>query len=333
VQPPFRQPPRTRSHNGQLRRVGVELEFAALSADAGAEAVQSLFGGEIERRSPHRFHVRATRLGDFTCELDVRLAHDPDPAAAKLSDDERPPDGILDRLKDQLRESFGDLSAAIMPYEIVCPPIAIDQVDQLEALLGALREAGARGTRASPLYAFGVQFNPELADGGVAWITAVLKSHLLLSDWLRAVMRIDPSRRLSAFATPFPAAYATLVLDRDYWPESPQLIDDYLTHNPTRNRELDMLPLLGWLDEDRVRATVTDPRLKTRPALHYRLPDANLDDPDWCLAVEWNRWLVVERLAERRDLLEQMGQSYLANQDKWLRERWALRASEWLMTA
>jgi hypothetical protein len=37
-------PPRTRAHDGGPRKIGVELEFAARDAGAGAGIVQHLFG-------------------------------------------------------------------------------------------------------------------------------------------------------------------------------------------------------------------------------------------------------------------------------------------------
>ena len=60
-----------------------------------------------------------------------------------------------------------------------------------------------------------------------------------------------------------------------------------------------MLPLFAWIDEDRVRTTIDDPRIKPRPTFHYRLPNAQVSDSLWSLAEDWNRWVVVETLADR----------------------------------
>jgi hypothetical protein len=326
-------PPLTLTPEGAMRRIGVEVEFAALSAEAGARQVAALFGGTVEREDPHRYHVRGARLGDFTCELDTQYAHRPygDTPVPEAGEGGMAP--LLLRFQDSFRELFGDVSAAVMPCEIVCPPIPLDRLPQLEPLIGALEEAGAVGTRASPFYGFGVQLNVEIAESGAAWILAMLKSYLLLSDWLRAVMRIDVTRRLVAFANPFPADYVALVADPDYAPDRDRLIDDYLRHNPTRNRELDMLPLFAWLDAERVRRVIDDPRIKPRPAFHYRLPDANFGQPGWGLLVEWGRWRVVERCAEDAALLAAMGAAYRTSRSRFGGHEWALRASEWVMTA
>ncbi|NNC55402.1 MAG: hypothetical protein HKO07_06755, partial [Pseudomonadales bacterium] len=83
----------------------------------------------------------------------------------------------------------------------------------------------------------------------------------------------------------------------DYKPGVEQLIDDYLTHNPTRNRSLDMLPLFAHLDEQRVRNTIDDDRIKARPTFHYRLPNCDIDSPDWNIDLSWSLWLQVEKLA------------------------------------
>ena len=71
----LRKPPRLNNLGGVERRVGIELEFAALSARDGASLVQSLFGGLIDEEDPHRFHITNTELGRFTSELDTQYAH------------------------------------------------------------------------------------------------------------------------------------------------------------------------------------------------------------------------------------------------------------------
>jgi hypothetical protein len=97
-----------------------------------------------------------------------------------------------------------------------------------------------------------------------------------------------------------------------YWPGVPGFLDDYLAFNPTRNRDLDMLPLLLHLDEARVRAALPNEKINSRPAFHYRLPDARVSDPGWSVAPDWNRWVAVERLAHDRERLESVGLAFLA---------------------
>lgn len=159
----------------------------------------------------------------------------------------------------------------------------------------------------------------------------MLKAYLLLSDWLRAIMNVDVTRRVAAFSDPFPSHYVLATVHPDYWPPVQRLIDDYLRSNPTRNRELDMLPMFAWFDEERVRRAVQDNRVKKRPTFHYRLPDANIGREGWSLMLEWNRWRLVEELAEDRERLNRMGAAYIENARHFIPKNWAVPASEWLL--
>ena len=120
---------------------------------------------------------------------------------------------------------------------------------------------------------------------------------MLLSDWLRGEIDVDPTRKLLPHTHPFPAAYLRKILDADYAPELDALIRDYVSLNPTRNRELDMLPLFAHLAPDTLDKFIEDDRIKARPTFHYRLPNTELSDPDWRIVDEWNRWVAVEKLA------------------------------------
>jgi hypothetical protein len=134
----------------------------------------------------------------------------------------------------------------------------------------------------------------------------------LLNGWLRRQVAPDPTRNLLGFADPFPAAYVRKLVSPDYWPDIATFIDDYLSANPTRNRDLDLLPLLLYLDEERVRAALPNEKINGRPTFHYRLPDARVSDPGWSIAPDWNRWVAVERLASNRGRIDAVGASYLA---------------------
>ena len=78
-------------------------------------------------------------------------------------------------------------------------------------------------------------------------ITAFMKSFALLNSWLRREASPDATRNLLGFADPFPADYVRRIASPDYWPDIAAFIDDYLAFNPTRNRDLDLLPLLHHL--------------------------------------------------------------------------------------
>lgn len=321
-------PPRKLNHLGLARRVGVELEFAAVTAGKVATRIVGLYGGSIERDDAHRYRIEGTKFGRFVVELDSQYAH--------RQPGDNPIQGtglaaIMDGFRNTMRSLYGDLGSLVIPYEVVCPPIEIDRLTELEGLLAALREEGARGASDHVLHAFGAQLNPDISTRDPRWILAVLKAEILLSSWLRGVMSIAFARRLLSFVDPFPLAYARKILDPEYWPDTATMIDDYIDHNPTRNRELDMLPLFMWLDEERVRARVAPGLVRPRPTFHCRLPNANISEPMWSLTLEWNRWLVVERLADRPDLLAEMGPAYIANTQSFLPADWALMSSEWLI--
>ncbi|MBO0345484.1 amidoligase family protein [Roseibium limicola] len=323
----FFTPPHSHTTGGELRRVGVELEFAAVSARASANVVQTLFGGNVRELDPHRFEVVDTEFGDFTCELDSQYVHD-NPKDANAD-----PSELKYRLRRSLQELFGDVSSLLVPCEVVCPPIVTTDLPKLAGLVSGLEEAGASGTRENVLYAFGAQFNPEIIEPTGDHIASVLKAYVLLSAWLRKIVDVDPTRRLTSFADPFPPSYQRKIVAPDYWPGLDDLMDMHLKENPTRNRELDMLPLFAHLDEKKVAARVNDPLIKARPTFHYRLPDARLGDPAWSLALEWNRWLMVERLANDRDKLNAMAEDFLRLDAAAKPKPWAWRASEWMVLA
>ncbi len=101
------------------------------------------------------------------------------------------------------------------------------------------------------------------------------------------------------------------VLDPDYWPDLPNLTDDYLAANPTRRRALDLLPLLAHFDEERVRSVLPHEKIGSRPVFHYRLPRAHLSDPAWSIMPDWEHWLLVERLASNLEELGEEGTVFL----------------------
>lgn len=312
------------NHENKPRHVGVEIEFAAVTAEAATGIVRSLFGGEVEAVDPHLFRVRGTDLGDFQCELDFQYAHRPVGGG-------EPPPAPFDEFAAGLREVIGNIGSLLAPCEIVCPPVVMRELPRIEQLCDALRKAGAEGTGENFFYAFGAQLNVEIASRSAEYVTSILKAYLLLSEWLRAEIGVDPTRQLLAFADPFPQAYAELVLSADYWPAMESLIDGYLAYNPTRNRELDLLPLLCWMDESRIRTTLDDPLIKPRPAFHYRLPNAQLQDPDWSIATEWNRWCQVEYLANDRNSLEEACLAWQEHRQVLFPSPWAEQVRPWLM--
>ena len=89
------------------------------------------------------------------------------------------------------------------------------------------------------------------------------------------------------------------------------MANDYLAANPTRKRDLDLLPLFLFLDEARVRTRLPHEEISARPVFHYRLPHASVGDETWSILPDWEAWVAVERLAADRGQLDELGRSYL----------------------
>ena len=297
----FDAPPWTTSWDGRPRCVGVELEFAGLGAHQAALVVAHALGGEIEQldpNDPHAFAVNGTEIGDVSIELDSRYVH--------------PGKSLIKAVGATIASWAGSAASYVIPCEIVTSPIPIERLHEVQRVIDTLREAGAKGTQDTPFYAFGLHFNPEAPRLDAETIVSVLKSFLLLNAWLRRQVAPDATRNLLGFADPFPDLYTRRVVDPDYWPDLPTFLGDYIVANPSRNRDLDMLPLLLYLDEDTVRAKLPNEKIGKRPTFHYRMPDARVSDPGWSIAPDWNRWVAVERLAADRPRLDRLGEAYLA---------------------
>ncbi|MEM6358066.1 MAG: amidoligase family protein, partial [Pseudomonadota bacterium] len=255
------QPPQPCTPGGWPRRVGVEIEFAGLSVLETTALFDRRWGATIEARSRHDMVADLPSLGKAEVALDTRHAK------------HLPEDGDL---TGAIRDVLGDAAGFVVPTEITAPPIEIEHASMLDEMVVVLREAGARGTRASPTNAFATQINIEAPSTAPGGILAILRSFLVLEDWLRVEIDIDPARRLLGFEHRFPLEYQRRVLDPAYAPAVEALIDDYIAANPTRNRPLDLLPILADLDADRVRAALPSEKIKPRPAYHYRLPDCRI---------------------------------------------------------
>ena len=322
---PFILPPHLRDSTGAERKVGVEIEFAGLSAEDAAWIVRHRFGGQVEESDPHRFKVVGTRHGDYTVELDARPAH---PRQFPALDNPFLND-MRDWFERSASEAVGHLISSLVPCEIVTPPIPMTALHELCGLVEALQHEEAMGTDENMAYAFGVHFNPQIVSRAPDYLLSVLRAYLLLEEVLRARHGADLTRRFLPFSDPFPKAYAKLALEPAYAPDIVQLIDDYLVFNNTRNRGLDMLPIFGLIDRDKVRAAVRDGKVSVRPTFHYRIPDARLNDPEWSLERVWTGWVAVEELADRPDLLAEMGRAFIDNFDRLLPADWSEEVSRW----
>ncbi|MCC5875260.1 MAG: amidoligase family protein [Candidatus Sumerlaeia bacterium] len=297
-------PPELHNSDGIERVVGVEMELAGLGLDEILARVSSSTGGRIDRTSDYEGRVLDTPLGDIRVELDASLFRD-----RKLRDFLKHigVSRISDDLGDSIEEFMASEARRFVPYEVIFPPVSLTRLGELEAVREGLVR-GSEGTNASFFNAFGLHLNPELPAVDVGTVVRYLRAFLVLFEHLRELHDVDYTRRISPFIDPFPKEYLLMVLNPDYSPGADGLIDDYISFNPTRNRPLDLLPVLSWMEAERVSHHLPDEKISRRPALHYRLPNCQVDEGDWSITVEWNRWAEVEKLAADPDLLhEAMG--------------------------
>jgi len=324
------QPAHATTADGTPRRIGVEVEFAGLDCAPAAQIVAEITGGKLQAVDRYRYLIEETGQGTYVVELDTQYVH-PEEGGQAEERVQLESERLGRALEEGLRTAVGEVTRMYLPVELVCPPVEIAELPRLDEMTGRLRAAGAMGTRDSMVYAFGLQLNPDLPAMDATTILRYLQAYLVCADWLRRDIGIDLTRRVLPFIQPYPKAYIQRVLDPAYDPDLAQLIDDYLLYNPSRNRDLDLLPLFTFLAPQKVKAAVDDPRLKARPALHYRLPDSRMDDPNWGVVTEWNRWArTVEALADDPDRLHAMAEAYLRYLDDVWFPDWAAAADAWL---
>lgn len=297
-------PPQPLDERGELRRVGVEIEVLDLTIERASGLLIQLFGGHAVRENEYQMTIAETSLGTFGVEVDSS----PLKAIAK----KRKRFHVLSAW-DRVRERFfGAVAEHVTPTEIVTAPIAPEDLVQMDELVRALADAGAVGTEASVVYGIGVHLNPTVPSSRPDVLRDYIRAFTLLYPWLTQVLRPNISRRIQRFIEPYPAAYARVVLDAGYAPSLPELIDDYLAHNPTRNRGLDLLPLFAQLDGPRVKRAIDDDRVSARPTFHFRMPDSRVDELGFRITDQWRAWLEVERLACDASRLEQLSAEALA---------------------
>jgi hypothetical protein len=313
----YRTPPRINNADGKLRTVGFELEFAGLTLDEASAAVRQALHGEVSTATAAEQKITVEGLGEFGVEVDwdflKRLAQQHQARHYELS-------------------LLSDTASLLVPVEVVCPPIEITALWRLDQLVTKLRQAGAKGTDNSLLAAYGVHVNAEIPELSAQVIDAFLKAFCLLQWWLVKTHKVNLTRRITPYVDLYPDRYLRQVISARE-PALAQIIDDYLDHNPTRNRALDMLPLFSELDAERVTATVEDLRIKARPTFHYRLPNCLIDESDWSLAESWNTWCIVEELAARPEDLACLCDEFLLH---WRpafgvdEAAWINRIDQWL---
>lgn len=291
------------------RLVGIEIELGGLTENALARVTQAEFGGDIRRKGDQKYLVENSRLGDIEIYLDTSLRKNRESALKKL--------GL-------------EAARGIIPVEIVFPPVAPDAIAGLDRFCDKARDAGAEGSRDGLLLGYGVHLNVETADSTLAHILPVLQSYALLEDLLRALDPIDPSRRLLPFVDPYPRALVDDLATRSF-ADLDELTLCYLDHVTSRNHGLDMLPIFADLNEPLVHEHISEKqKLSPRPTYHFRLPECRIDEANWSLSQEWDRWCALEAVARNQTCLADLKAGWTEHRGAWttLRPHWAPRSRE-----
>ena len=297
--------------DGASRRVGVEIEFGGLSQRDAAEAILPLLGGSVTAGDNGDLTLTGGDLGRVEIYLDTALRKKASGPLAKAG------------LK---------ASRAVVPVELVTEPLSQMQLPLLDRVRDSLRQAGAVGTGDGVLLGFGVHLNVQTASETGADIPAVVMAFAFLEDWLRARDPMDLSRRVLSFTNSYPRAYLDALAQHPA-----QSLTDFLRlyadHNPTRNRGLDLLPIYAHFAPNAFATQIGgENAVSARPAYHYRMPDCRLDEPDWTLAYEWNRWALVERVARNGSALTALPRIWTEHRKDWSPggPGWADRVTELL---
>lgn len=326
----FQKPPKSTNPFGDERTVGFEFEFTGIEMEEVSLIIKRLYGGKVQQLSTFEFEVTGTKFGDFGLELDAQMIREKKyekilkGIGIDLADYET---------KEIVEDSLKDLASAVVPYEIITPPIPLSTMNELIKLVDELRKHKAQGTGSSFVYAFGLHLNPEIPDDSTQSLLNHLRAFVLLDSWIRKDAAVDVSRRLTPFINKFEEDYLEHILNSDYHPSQTEFIKDYFAFGNSRNRPLDLQPLFMYLDQELTSKLVEDTLTSSRPTFHYRLPNCSLEDESWTLAAEWNRWVLVEMLAVDDKMLQKFCKAYLKmKQDTMIRfdAKWIEFVDRWV---
>lgn len=307
--PAYPSPPSPRNADGEPRRIGVEIEYGGLSVSESIKLAQGLLGGEVEKHGQHRQTLHAPGLGALEFELDMASRHI-DAFAEKEGDD------------DLVRAITGEVVNWLAPVELVAPPLSVDDLHRLEPLIESMRDAGATGASHGAQTAYGMHLNVECQSLEADALLETLAAFALLEEWLRDALQIRFNRRLTGFVKPYPREYVDVLAQDDYRPERPKLFQDYLRHNPTRNRALDLTPIIDLLEPKLAQSVLGEEKRSARPTWHYRLPDAHADKPGWTPRRDWLFWRLIEQAAASPTLMSALRVGWREHQEDWTSSRW-----------
>jgi len=322
-------PPLVTDDAGQPRRAGFEFELGNLPVIEAARALHGAMGGELTINNPFQAVLSGTALGKLKIERDARVLSS---VRYRKWLNQLGLEFEPGSLGHEIEANIDNASSLLVPCEVITEPLAFEHLGRLDDLTDTLEDVGAEGTQESLIYAFGMHINPSLPARDAPTLRRFLQAYLLLSDWIIALSDTDLTRRfLTNFIDPFPQDYVERVLDDAYEPDLDRFTADYLRDNPTRNRALDLLPILMELRPETVTAALRGEEralVKGRPAFHYRLPDCRVNVPGWTAADAWNHWVYIEKLAADEPLLRELMRAWRKSSDSFSlapRYSWTMR--------
>lgn len=326
----YKDPPKLNNEDGKERSVGFEFEFTGIEMKHAAAMITELYGGDIEQISGYEYDVKNTKFGDFSVELDASLFLN------KKYEKVLKPIGLdVDKLKnkDKLEETLREMASTVVPFEIITPPIPVSRLGEMDILVDKLREWKAKGTGSSFFYAFGLHLNPEVPELTAESLTRHLKAYVILDAWIRKDADINIARKLTPYINEYEMDYIRHILREEYKPDLETLIKDYFKFKNSRNRPLDMLPVFMFMEKELTTKLLKEELTSARPTFHYRLPNCSIEDLDWSLADEWNRWVLVEELAADEKSLNQYSRAFLNMDEKSvfsMKKKWIKLMDRWV---
>ncbi|MEM9757243.1 MAG: amidoligase family protein, partial [Pseudomonadota bacterium] len=307
--PTFDPLPTRHDASGAPRRVGVEVEFGGLPEHKAAKIIGQVTGGYVKAPAPGSWEVETPCFGRCQVYLDTHFRDD------------------VKRVADK---GVAHLARLVVPVKLVTDPFDPAGLPAFDTVLGALRDAGAIGSRQGLLLGFAVHLNIEIDAPAPAHLWRIVTAYALIESELRRLARVDISRRVLTLAQPYPKGLVD-DLARVEPRNHDDLIETYLSYAPTPNHGLDMLPVFAQLAPDKVHGRLTDStKIKARPAYHFRMPDCRIDEPGWSIAEPWSMWLAVERIATSPTLFGRLRRSRAAWSDgpALQRGRWSTRVRQ-----
>ena len=128
----LKSPPWLENAEGQPRRIGVEIEMSGLKLDALAAEVADFLGLDIRERGRYERVLYGDPAGDWVVELDYDLLK-------RLGRQERTDETLADELGRSAEEVLAWAAEALVPVELVGPPLPLQRLGEVEAWEAAVK--------------------------------------------------------------------------------------------------------------------------------------------------------------------------------------------------